>query len=106
ADGLRVNRPTRKVTIRDNTVVAGAAGVTIGSETSGGITDVLVDGLKVMAGVPAGILLKSASTRGGTIDNITVRNVEMRGVATPISVTLNWNPAYSYATIPAGITGY
>jgi polygalacturonase len=106
ADGLRVNRPTRNVTIRDNIVVAGAAGVTIGSETSGGIRDIIVDGLKVQAGAPAGILFKSASTRGGTIENITIRNVEMTGVATPVSVSLNWNPAYSYAKIPDGMTGY
>jgi polygalacturonase len=105
ADGLRVNRPTRDVTIRDNTVVAGAAGITIGSETSG-LRDILVDGLKVLAGAPAGILFKGASTRGGTIEDITIRNVEMTGVATPVSVSLNWNPAYSYATIPAGITEY
>jgi polygalacturonase len=106
ADGLRVNRPTHHVTIRDNTVVAGAAGVTIGSETSGGIRDILVDGLKVLSGAPAGILFKSASTRGGTIENITIRNVEMQDVATPISVSLNWNPAYSYAKIPEGMTDY
>ena len=91
--------------IRDNTVIAGAAGVTIGSETSGGIRDIEVDGLKVMARGPAGILFKSASTRGGTIENIRIRNVEMTGVATPISVTLNWNPAYSYAKIPEGDEG-
>jgi polygalacturonase len=106
ADGLRVNRPTHHVTIRDNTVVAGAAGVTIGSETSGGIRDIVVDGLKVLAGAPAGILFKSASTRGGTIENIAIRNVEMTGVATPVSVSLNWNPAYSYARIPDGMQGY
>lgn len=106
ADGLRVNRPTEKVMIRDNTVIAGAAGVTIGSETSGGIRDIEVDGLKVMSGAPAGILFKSASTRGGTIENIVIRHVEMSGVATPISVTLNWNPAYSYAKIPEGMTKY
>jgi polygalacturonase len=106
ADGLRVNRATHHVTIRDNTVVAGAAGVTIGSETSGGIRDILVDGLKVLAGAPAGILFKSASTRGGTIENIAIRNVEMQGVATPVSVSLNWNPAYSYARVPEGMEGY
>jgi polygalacturonase len=106
ADGLRVNRPTHHVTIRDNTVVAGAAGVTIGSETSGGIRDILVDGLKVLSGAPAGILFKSASTRGGTIERITIRNVEMTGVATPVSVSLNWNPAYSYARIPEGMHDY
>ncbi len=106
ADGLRVNRPTEKVVIRGNTVIAGAAGVTIGSETSGGIRDIDVDGLRVMSGAPAGILFKSASTRGGTIENIAIRHVEMTGVATPISVTLNWNPAYSYAKIPEGMKDY
>jgi polygalacturonase len=103
ADGLRVNRPTENITIRDNTVREGAAGVTVGSETSGGIRDIHVDGLKVLAGAPQGILFKSASTRGGTIENIDIRNVTMEGVATPISVTLNWNPTFSYAKIPEGM---
>ncbi len=49
ADGLRVNRPTEKVRIVDNVVRGGAAGVTIGSETSGGIRHVEVDGLTVMS---------------------------------------------------------
>ena len=103
ADGLRVNRPTEKVRILDNVVRGGAAGITIGSETSGGIRDVVVDGLTVLSAVPAGILFKSASTRGGTIEDITIRNVKTVGVATPISVTLNWNPSYSYAKLPEGV---
>ena len=32
--------PSEKIVIRDNTVRGGAAGVTFGSETSGGIRDV------------------------------------------------------------------
>jgi polygalacturonase len=103
ADGLRVNRPTEKVKIVDNVVRGGAAGVTIGSETSGGIRDIEVDGLTVRSTVPAGILFKSASTRGGTIENIDIRNVKTVGVATPVSVTLNWNPSYSYAKVPEGV---
>jgi polygalacturonase len=103
ADGLRVNRPTEKVRIRHNTVRAGAAGVTIGSETSGGIRDIDVDRLTVMEGVPAGILFKSANTRGGLMQAIRIRNVEMHGVARPISITMNWNPSYSYAKLPEGM---
>ena len=103
ADGLRVNRPTEKIRIYDNTVRGGAAGVTVGSETSGGIRDVEVKGLTVLAAVPAGILFKSASTRGGTIENINISNVSTVGVATPVSITLNWNPSYSYAKLPEGI---
>jgi polygalacturonase len=100
ADGLRVNRPTEKVRILDNTVRAGAAGVTIGSETSGGIRDIEVDGLKAFGPVPVGVLFKSASTRGGMIENIDIRNVTLEGVATALNVSLNWNPSYSYAKMP------
>jgi polygalacturonase len=103
ADGLRVNRPSEKIRIYDNTVRGGAAGVTVGSETSGGIRDVEVKGLTVLAAVPAGILFKSASTRGGTIENIHISNVNTAGVATPVSITLNWNSSYSYAKLPEGI---
>jgi polygalacturonase len=103
ADGLRVNRPSEKIRIYDNTVRGGAAGVTVGSETSGGIRDVEVKGLTVLGAVPAGILFKSASTRGGTIENINISNVNTVGVATPVSITLNWNPSYSYAKLPEGI---
>lgn len=100
ADGLRVNRPTEKVTIRNCTVRGGAAGITIGSETSGGIRDVEASGITALVGVPNGVLFKSASTRGGTIQNINLHDLDFTGVATPISVQLNWNPAYSYATMP------
>jgi polygalacturonase len=103
ADGLRVNRPSEKIRIYDNTVRGGAAGVTVGSETSGGIRDVEVKGLTVLGAVPAGILFKSASTRGGTIEDIHISNVNTVGVATPVSITLNWNPSYSYAKLPEGI---
>lgn len=103
ADGLRVNRPTQQVRIRHNTVRGGAAGVTIGSETSGGIRDIDVERLTVMPGVPAGILFKSANTRGGVVQGIRVRNVEMSGVPRPVSITMNWNPSYSYAKLPEGM---
>lgn len=103
ADGLRVNRPTGKVIIRDNTVRGGAAGVTVGSETSGGIRDVEAYRIHVLAGVPNGVLFKSASTRGGTTENIVIHDIDMQGVNTPVSITLNWNPSYSYAKLPEGM---
>jgi hypothetical protein len=61
-----------------------------------------VDNLTVLKGVPNGILFKSASTRGGLIENIRISHVNAQDVSTPISITMNWNPAYSYATVPAG----
>jgi polygalacturonase len=104
ADGLRVNRPTNRVTVRDCTVRVGAGGFTVGSETSGGIHNISVSGLSVLSGAPRGIIIKSAKTRGGTVDHINIGNVTLNGVATPIDVGLNWNPNYSYAHIPEGMT--
>ncbi len=40
-DGLRVNRPCEDITIRNCTILEGA-GVTLGSETSGGIRDIII----------------------------------------------------------------
>ena len=100
ADGLRVNKPSENIVIRDNTVRGGAAGVTIGSETSGGVHDVEVDQLKVEHGAP----FKSAGTRGGNISGIRMHDVEMNGVARPVGITMNWNPNHSCATLPTGMT--
>jgi hypothetical protein len=102
ADGLRVNLPSHDIAITGNTVRGGAAGVTFGSETSGGIHDVRVENLTVLKGVPSAILFKSAVTRGGVIDDIRISHVDARDVPVPLSITMNWNPAYSYATVPAG----
>ena len=104
SDGLRVNRPTEHVTIRDNTVRAGAAGVTFGSETSGGIHDVEVRRLYVLGSVSNGILFKSASTRGGTVENIVIHDMDIQDVHVAIGVELNWNPSFSYAKLPEGTT--
>jgi polygalacturonase len=105
ADGLRVNRPTEDVVIRNSTVRAGAAGVTFGSETSGGFRNIEAYRIKVLAPVPNGILIKSARTRGGWADDVRIHDMEMQGVATPIRVTMDWNPKYSYTALPQGWTG-
>ena len=103
ADGLRVNRPTEDVTIHDITVRGGAAGITFGSETSGGIRHVDASRIHVLPPVPIGILFKSARTRGGAISDITIHDIDVRGVKTVFSVEFNWNPSYSYARIPADV---
>lgn len=101
ADGLRVNRPTEYVVIRKCMARRGGGMVTLGSETSGGIHHVLATDL-VAQGTKNGFLIKSALTRGGTISDIYIRNIVMDSVGTALSFTMNWNPAYSYSTLPAG----
>jgi len=103
ADGLRVNRPTEKVVVHDCTVRKGAAGITIGSETSGGIREVEAYGIHVLEGVSNGIFFKSSSRRGGTVENINIHDMDIQGVRTAIGISLNWDPTYSYAKLPEGV---
>jgi hypothetical protein len=106
SDGLRVGRPTTDVVLRDNIVRDGAAGVTFGSETSGGFRNIEVYNITTQDHVPVGILFKSAHTRGGFAENINLHDFTMIETPVVLRVTMNWNPAYSYATIPAGIKDY
>ena len=104
SDGLRVARPDEDIVVRDSTVREGAAAVTIGSETSGGFRNIEVYGIHALDRVPSGVLFKSAHTRGGWAENIRIHDLQLDGVATPIHITMNWNPSYSYAHIPPGLT--
>jgi polygalacturonase len=100
ADGLRVARATRDVLVADIDVHDGATGVAFGSETSGGFERVRVRRLRVRAPVPVGVLVKSARTRGGWAQDLRLTDVRLDGVAVPLRITLDWNPAYSRATLP------
>jgi polygalacturonase len=102
SDGLRVNRPTEDIKIHDSIIHRGAAAITIGSETSGGFHNIEVWNLTAEAGAGNGVLFKSAHTRGGTATDIRIHDLTLTGVAVPISMTMNWNPSYSYAVLPPG----
>ena len=99
ADGLRVNRPTEYVVIRKCIARKGAGLITCGSETSGGIRNILAYDL-IANGTSNCINFKSAITRGGTVENIYVHNIEMNNVGTMLRATMDWNPAYSYSILP------
>jgi len=103
SDGLRVNRPTEYIVIRDNITRRGGGIISFGSETSGGIRHVVAYQNRGI-GTSEGIRFKSAKTRGGFVEDILVRGVKMVNVPSPFTFTLNWNPSYSYATIPKGST--
>lgn len=100
-DGLRVNRPTEYVVIRKSLARRGAGLVTLGSETSGGIRHVLATDL-VAKNTDNGLRIKSATTRGGTIEDIYFQNIVLDSVNNAFQFNLNWYPAYSYSTLPDG----
>jgi polygalacturonase len=102
SDGLRVGRPTEYVFIRDNVIRRGGGIISFGSETSGGIRHVVALNNRGI-GTKEGVRFKSARTRGGYVEDVIIRGLKMENVPLPFTFTLNWNPSYSYATIPKDI---
>lgn len=104
ADGLRVNRPTEYVVIRNCTARKGAGLITCGSETSGSIRYVLGYDLHAV-GTSSALRMKSAMNRGGVVEYIYVSNVTADSVRNVLAADLNWNPSYSYSKLPAVYEG-
>jgi polygalacturonase len=86
ADGRRVNRPTENVTITNCVVHHGHGGVALGSETSGGIRNVVASNI-VCKGTEKGVRIKSTRGRGGVVENIRFQNWTMEDVGEGIHVT-------------------
>ncbi|KAA6328413.1 Exo-poly-alpha-D-galacturonosidase, partial [termite gut metagenome] len=51
-------------------------------------------------GTSSVLRLKSAMNRGGTVESVYMTNVKADSVRNVLSVDLNWNPSYSYSTLP------
>jgi hypothetical protein len=87
ADGLRVNRPTEDVAITNCTVHRAHGAVVLGSETSGGIRNVVASNI-VSVGTDKGIRIKSTRGRGGLMENIRFDNwviEDSRGAAIEVT---------------------
>ncbi len=102
SDGLRVNRPTEFIVIRNNIVRRGNGMISFGSETSGGIRKVVAYHNHAIA-TGEGIRFKSARTRGGFVEDVLIRDLRMENVSMPFTFTLNWDPSYSYPALPSGM---
>jgi polygalacturonase len=84
-DGRRVAKPTENVVIRNCVMKDGHGGVTIGSEMSGGVRNVFVENCKLSSpNLNQALRFKTNAMRGGTIENIYVRHIEVGEVADAI----------------------
>ena len=96
--------PTENVSIVHNHFYSGH-GMSIGSETNGGVHKVLVDDL-AMDGTTSGLRIKSNDMRGGRVDGIVYRDVCLRGIRSPLEFTTHYEqPAQPGKLLPdyAGI---
>ena len=80
ADGWRVGLPSEDIIVRDNHCVRGENAVCIGSEMSGGVRRVYVDGMRARS-VTNAILFKSNRDRGAQITDVYVRGVAAEDVS-------------------------
>jgi polygalacturonase len=79
------NVPSTDIVIRDCDLRNGH-GLSIGSETAGGVRDVRVEHVR-FDGTRQGIRIKSARGRGNDIGNFIFKNITMNNVETPIQIT-------------------
>lgn len=77
-DGRRWNVPSENVIVRNCLMKNGHGGVVIGSEISGGFRNLFVENCKMDSpNLDRVIRIKTSTARGGLIENIHVRNIEV-----------------------------
>ncbi|XP_027068208.2 probable polygalacturonase [Coffea arabica] len=89
--GIAYGRPSRNILIR-NLVVRSmvSAGISIGSEMSGGVSNVTVENVHVW-GSRRAVRIKTAPGRGGYVRQITYRNLTFENVRVGIVIKTDYN---------------
>ena len=101
ADGRRLRAPAERIVVRGCRMRAGHGGVTIGSEVSGGVRDVFVERtLMSSPDLERGIRFKTNAARGGTIENVFVRDVEIGETGSAIDIDMLYEEGAAGDFIP------
>lgn len=87
--GRVYGRPSANILFRNITIGKGH-GISIGSETSGGVSNVTFDTI-AMQGTNSGPRIKSERGRGGVVSGITFQNIQAKDLTEMISMTLNYH---------------
>lgn len=82
ADGRRINVPSENIVIQNCSMANGHGGVVIGSEISGGARNVFAENCTMNSPLLERVLrIKTSSMRGGVVENVYMRNIEVGQVA-------------------------
>jgi polygalacturonase len=84
--GRKAGRPDENITITNCVMLKGHGAVTIGSEMSGGVRNVVVSNC-IFQGTDVGIRVKSQRGRGGVVEGFNVANVVMQDVKSAFTIT-------------------
>ncbi|MDH7603338.1 MAG: glycoside hydrolase family 28 protein [Melioribacter sp.] len=93
-DGRRINVPSENIIVRNSIMKDGHGGVSIGSEISGGCRNVFIENCKMDSpNLDRALRIKSNSYRGGVVENIFMRNVEVGEVSNAvIRLNMRYDP--------------
>lgn len=80
-DGRKRNRPTENVIVHNCRVFQGHGGFVVGSEMSGGVKNISVSDCQFL-GTDVGLRFKAGRGRGGIVENIHIKNINMFNIAT------------------------
>lgn len=91
-DGRRVNVPSQNIVIQNCTMLDGHGGVVLGSEISGSVRNVFAENCTMSSpNLERALRVKTNSVRGGTIENIHLRNIQVGQVSLAyIEVNMNY----------------
>lgn len=81
---------SENVVIENCTIKAAHGGFVIGSETAGGVKNIEVKDCRFL-GTDRGVRIKTRRRRGGTIENIRVRDIYMEDVSCPVAINEFYN---------------
>jgi polygalacturonase len=91
-DGRRVNIPCENVVIQNCTFKEGHGGVTMGSETAGGIRNVFAENCDFDSpDLDMAMRFKTNPARGGFIENIYLRNCSVKTAKVGIHMTMRYS---------------
>jgi polygalacturonase len=101
ADGRRINVPSENIVIRNCKMRNGHGGVVIGSEISGGARNIFAENCEMSSpDLERGLRFKTNSVRGGTIENVYFRNIDIGDVQTAIVIDFDYEEGDAGAFTP------
>ena len=89
-DGLRVNRPSEDIIVENSRFHYGHGGVAMGSETSGGIRNVITRHCVADSDNWAPIRFKTQPSRGGVVENITYSDMQLKDTRVAFEFNMEW----------------
>ena len=89
-DGRRINRPAENILVEKCRFRYGHGGVSMGSETSGGIRNVEIRDCIMDSNNWAPIRFKTQPSRGGVVENITYRDIKLENTQKAFEFNMEW----------------